>query len=436
MDVSEIIDLLNELEDVDTAPQTPLSAESVDVSLISLGFDSLDIMNAVAKIARRHSIRVDYQQVVDSRNLTELTTYINTLLPASQEKDRSVSELARAEQDGRGHPTVAVLAGVGSWLPPTVVSNADLASRLGVTDEWIQKRTGIRQRHVCLPGMSTSDLAVEAGRRALESAGVDKIDLVLVATSTPDHPIPATAPAVATRLGQTGAAAFDVNAVCAGFIYALATGAAMISSGLAATALVIGVDVYSSIVRPDDIDTAPLFGDGAGAVVLRAGHIGEPGVLTEFDLGSDGNHANLIMIPGGGSRQRSGNTPAAANDMYFTMQGRAVFSAAVEHMATSSRAVLNRLGRRPAEVDKIVGHQANIRILRAVAKELGLPEDRAVINIDRVANTSAASIPLALSDALEDGNIRAGEMVLLTAFGGGLAWGSTALVWPTIRHVP
>jgi 3-oxoacyl-[acyl-carrier-protein] synthase-3 len=206
----------------------------------------------------------------------------------------------------------------------------------------------------------------------------------------------------------------------------------MITAGMAERALVIGADAYSSIVRPDDPTTTPLFGDGAGAVVLRSGDATEPGALNIFDLGSDGDAADLITVPGGGSQQRSAGRPADPADMYFTMQGRLVFSAAIRHMAASSRTVLARLGRTPADVGHLIGHQANARILLAVARDLELPEDRVVLNIDRVANTSAASIPLAMCDAVTDGTLQAGELVLLTAFGGGLAWGSTALRWPSV----
>lgn len=326
----------------------------------------------------------------------------------------------------------AVLAGLGGWLPPTTITNAELEARLGITDEWIYSRTGIRERHVVTPGTSTADIAVEAGTRALASAGVRTVDAVLVATTTPDHPMPATAPAVAAGLGQGTVAAFDLNAVCAGFVYGLAAGSALIRGELADRVLVIGADVFSSVVRSDDRVITPLFGDGAGAVVLRAGHPDEPGALTAFDLGSDGELAQLIMVPGGGSRQRSGGLPPAPDEMYFTMDGKRVFAAAVRHMSRSSRTVLDRLGRRTDEVDHVVGHQANARILRAVADQLDVPADRLVMNIERVGNTSAASIPLALCDAVADETVRPGHFILLTAFGGGLAWGSTALAWPAV----
>jgi 3-oxoacyl-[acyl-carrier-protein] synthase-3 len=329
----------------------------------------------------------------------------------------------------------AVLAGLGGYTPPAVVTNEELAARLGVTDDWIESRTGIRQRHFVADGVATSDLAVEAGLRALKSAGESTVDTVVLATTTPDHPMPATAPAVAARLGLTGVAAYDLNAVCAGFVYALANAAMQIRSGLAERVLVIGADVYSSIVPLDDPVIGPLFGDGAGAVVLRAGEPGEPGSLAAFDLGSDGELAELIMIPGGGSRQRAGGRAADPSAMYFTMQGKRVFTAAVTRMTQSSRVVLAKLGRDTSEVDRIVGHQANARILRAIARQLDVPEDRLVMNIDRVGNTSAASIPLALTDAVREGTLTPGHFTLLTAFGGGLAWGSTALTWPYLETI-
>ncbi|WP_030263249.1 beta-ketoacyl-ACP synthase III [Streptomyces violens] len=337
-----------------------------------------------------------------------------------------------------GTQRAAVLCGLGGALPATAVPNSALAAELDTTDEWIRTRTGIRQRFVIAPGEATSDLAVAAGRRVLESArkaaGADTeetaVDLVVLATSTPDHPCPATAPAVARRLGLTGVAAFDIGAVCTGFVYALATAASMITAGTARRALVIGADTFSTILDPADRTTRAIFGDGAGAVVLRAGDPAEPGALLGFDLGSDGAGEELITVPAGGSRQRSTATPPPERDRYFTMQGRAVFNEAVLSMSKSAETLLARIGWRGADLDRVVAHQANVRILRAVADQLGLPEDRLVINLDRVGNTVAGSIPLALADAAADGTLRPGDKVLLTGFGGGLTWGSAALRWP------
>ncbi|GGZ01606.1 beta-ketoacyl-ACP synthase III [Streptomyces olivaceoviridis] len=324
--------------------------------------------------------------------------------------------------------TTAVLAGLGTCVPPKVVTNDDLSLVLDTSDEWIVRRTGIRRRHVIEPGSSTSVLAAEAGRRALKSAQCDEADAVVLATSTPDMPCPATAPEVADALGLAGVPAFDVGAVCAGFVYALATGAGLISTGIAERVLVIGADTFSTILDPTDRTTRAIFGDGAGAVLLRQGEPGEPGALGPFDLGSDGSLSQLITVPAGGSRQRASGVPAAERDHYFTMQGKPVFKQAVTRMTESSRSVLARAGWTADDVDRVVAHQANARILAALADSLGLPPHKIASNIDRVGNTVAASIPLALADA----DLRTGEKVLLTAFGGGLSWGSTVLHWPDV----
>ena len=330
----------------------------------------------------------------------------------------------------------AVLCGLGGYVPPTAVTNAMLAEHLDTTDEWIRTRTGIGRRFVAGPGVSTSDLAVEAGRRALTSAGVSEVDGVVLATSTPDHPCPATAPEVASRLGLGDVAAFDIGAVCTGFVYALATAAGMIAAGISRSALVIGADTFSTILNPTDRTTRAIFGDGAGAVVLRAGTADEPGALLGFDLGSDGTLAELITVPAGGSEQRSIGVPAAEDDHYFTMQGKAVFRNAVERMSKSSATLLAQVGWRADQVDRLIAHQANVRILNAVADDLGLAEHQTVVNLDKVGNTVAASIPLALVDALTTGNLQAGQRVVLTAFGGGLTWGSSALRWPELSVEP
>lgn len=326
----------------------------------------------------------------------------------------------------------AIVAGLGSWLPPRVVANDELTRRLDTTDEWIRSRIGVVTRHVVDPGTATSDLAVAAARRALRSAGVPGAGAVLLATTTPDRPCPATAPEIASRLGLGAVPAFDLAAVCTGFVYGLAVGAGLIASELVESLLVIGADTYSTILDPDDRTTSVIFGDGAGAVLLRAGDPEEPGALGPFDLGSHGELADLITVPGGGSRQRSARTPADPGDQYFKMEGRAVFSNAVARMTASSQAALKRAGMRPSDVDRVVAHQANSRILEAVAAELGVDRGRFVSNIARVGNTSAASIPLALDHGVREGELRAGHRVLMTAFGGGLTWGSTSLRWPEI----
>ncbi|MFG2121794.1 beta-ketoacyl-ACP synthase III [Streptomyces sp. NPDC048710] len=326
----------------------------------------------------------------------------------------------------------AVIAGVGGYVPPRVVTNEELAQRLDTSDSWIRTRTGIARRHVVEAGTTTSDLAVEAGLRALKNAGADGADLVIVATTTPDRPCPATAPTVAARMGLTDVPAYDVAAVCSGFLYALQAGAASVTSGFAERVLVVGAESFSTILDPTDRTTSVIFGDGAGAVLLRAGTPEEPGAVLDMHLGSDGSMADLITVRGGGAEERSRGAEPRPEDRYFRMDGKAVFFAAVRRMAQSSRTVLARTGWEVADVDRLVGHQANTRIIHAVAEQLGLPPERAVLNIDRVGNTSAASIPLALADGLADGTLTAGHRVLLTAFGGGATWGSATLTWPAL----
>ncbi|WP_322985477.1 beta-ketoacyl-ACP synthase III [Streptomyces sp. S584] len=329
----------------------------------------------------------------------------------------------------------AVLAGLGTYVPRRVVTNEDLARAMDTSDEWIRSRTGIAQRHWAQPDTATGDLAVEAGGRALKSAGTHDVDLVVVATTTPDHPCPATAPHVAHRLGLGPVAAYDIAAVCSGFVYAMASAAGAIAAGIADRVLVIGAETYSRILNPEDRATSVIFADGAGAVVLRAGEPSEPGALLAHDLGSDGSLKDLIIVPAGGSRQPTGAVTASGTrpaETYFHMEGKPVFRHAVTRMAASSQTLLDRVGWTPKSVDWFVGHQANVRILHAVADQLGLARDRTVVNLDRVGNTSAASIPLALGDAASRGLLTPGDRILMSAFGGGLTWGSTALVWPEI----
>ncbi|MFC5290121.1 beta-ketoacyl-ACP synthase III [Actinokineospora guangxiensis] len=329
---------------------------------------------------------------------------------------------------------VAVLCGVGSYLPPTAVSNDDLSQRLDTTDEWILTRTGIANRFFASRGTATSDLAVSAAERALKCAEVDGVDAVVLATTTPDRPCPATAPVVAAKLGLSGVAAFDVGAVCTGFLYALSAAAGLIATETAERVLVIGADTYSTIVDPSNRSDAVIFGDGAGAVVLRAGTPGEPGAVGPFDLGSDGDHRDLITIRAGGSEQRLSGAEPRPEDHYFSMSGKKVFQQAIVQMAGSVRGLLRRAGLEIGQVDRMVGHQANQRILTRLADVLGLPEDRNIGNIREVGNTAGASIPIALDDGHRRGLLSTGDQVLLTAFGGGLTWGSALLTWPDLHH--
>ncbi|MFR9807180.1 beta-ketoacyl-ACP synthase III [Pseudonocardia sp. RS010] len=328
------------------------------------------------------------------------------------------------------HDRAPRLTGLGHALPPRVVTNDDLAATLDTSDEWIRTRSGIGTRRHVDPGTATSDLAAEAGARALKSdlqtGGSGEVDLVVLATTTPDRTCPATAPLVAHRLGLGTVPAFDVNAVCSGFLYGLSTASAMIVSGAAESVLLVAADTFSTIVDPADRRTAFLFGDGAGAVVLRAPGGTHGPAVHDVVLGSDGGQEDLIITPGGGSRD-----PGSA-DRWFTMQGQAVYRQAVDRMTRSSQEVLERTGWAVEEIDGFVGHQANRRILDAVARRLGVPADRVVANLDRVGNTAAASIPLALSDAHERGVLRPGGKLVLTAFGGGATWGAATLTWPDL----
>ncbi|KXK60745.1 3-oxoacyl-ACP synthase [Micromonospora rosaria] len=334
------------------------------------------------------------------------------------------------------HTRTAVIAGLGAYVPERVVKNDEVAAQLGVTTDWIRDRTGIEQRFLLEPGGATSDLAVEAGRRALDSCGNPAIDFLILATCTPDHPFPATAPAVAARLGLKGIAAFDLNAACSGFVYALSVGAAMLASGAYGTGLVIGADAVSTIIDQSDQITAPLFGDGGGAVVIRAGRPDEQGSLTAHLLGSDGDLLDIMKTPAGGSRQRGVGIAVDAENSYFTMAGRSVYKHAINRMSLASTRVLEQMGWTVDDVDWLVAHQANRRILTATAETIGIAPERAVINVDRVANTSAASIPLAFADAVEAGAFTPGDRVLLAAFGGGATWGAAALTWPDLGPTP
>ena len=321
----------------------------------------------------------------------------------------------------------AVLDGIGVAVPRQVVTNDHFAARLDTTDEWIRSRTGIVERRIAEPHVATSDLAFEAAQAALKSAPGDEIGALIVATTTPDHPLPGVAPLVAARLGLDPIPAYDIQAVCSGFIYGLSSAAGLIATGVADRVMVIGADVMSRVVDQDDRATAVLFGDGAGAVTVRAGHPDELGAIGPFDLGSDGEQARLLFIAAGGTR-----TPVdAATDTgqrFLKMDGRQVYRHAVRRMTESSQRLLQRAGLEIGDVDRFVAHQANLRILMAVADRLGIPDERRVSNVDRYGNTSAASIPLALADA----GLRPGERVLLTAFGSGFTWGSTLMTWPDL----
>lgn len=310
------------------------------------------------------------------------------------------------------------IVGTGSYLPPNLVTNDALARRVDTSDEWIVTRTGIRQRYIANPDQTASDLAVEASAAALAAAGVDAgaLDLIIVATSTPDFVFPSTACLVQARLGAKGCAAFDIQAVCSGFVYALALADSLVRAGQARSALVIGSEVFSRILDWNDRSTCVLFGDGAGAVVLRADS--RPGVLGSV-LHADGSQAGILSTPGNVSGGSVIGVP------FLRMDGPAVFKLAVKVLDEVARETVTRCGLALTDIDWLIPHQANLRILEATAKRLKIPRERLVVTVDRHANTSAASVPLALDLAVRDGRIRAGQRVLMQGVGGGFTWGAT-----------
>ncbi|NLE81525.1 MAG: ketoacyl-ACP synthase III [Rhodococcus sp.] len=316
------------------------------------------------------------------------------------------------------------VTGVGSCLPRTVETNEDLAQQIDTSDEWIRSRTGIGQRWIAAEDESTSTMATRAARRALESAALDRVDLIVVATSTPDRSVPATAPLVGEALGMSGVAAFDLNAVCTGFVYALSVANAMLATSSGDIALVIGADTFSSILDPKDRSTRAIFGDGAGAVVITRSDMDD---ASDFELGSDGGGYDLITRPASGSAIKRDEQHALPP--YFTMAGKSVFMQAVARMTESCTALLDRARLSVDDVDAFVAHQANARILGAVVDQLGIRPEKSIQNIDRVGNTVAASIPIALAEAHAKSQFQYGDRLLLTAFGGGLTWGACLAHW-------
>lgn len=313
--------------------------------------------------------------------------------------------------------TRAKIIGTGSYLPHTVLTNADLEKRIETSSEWIVERTGIRERHIAAEGELTSDLALKAAEKAIEAAAIEpaEIDLIIVATTTPDRIFPGTACIVQAKLGlENRCPAMDVQAVCSGFVYGVATANAFIRSGQVRTALVIGAETLSRITDWNDRSNCILWGDGAGAVILRAAD--EPGIISTH-LHADGRYQDLLFVDGGVSLKKEG-------EFYMRMSGNAVFKMAVNTLDAIVDETLEANGLNTADIDWLVPHQANVRIIQATGKKLGLPSERVVVTVDRHGNTSAASIPLALDTAVRDGRIKKGELVLMEAFGGGFTWGS------------
>ena len=317
------------------------------------------------------------------------------------------------------------ITGTGSYLPPDRLTNADLAKRLAVTgvetsDEWIFERTGIQARHFAAPEVMCSDLAFEAANNALQAAGLQPgdIDLIIVATSTPDMVFPSSACILQNKLGIAGCPAFDIQAVCSGFVYALSVADAMIKTGSASKALVIGAEVFSRILDFSDRTTCVLFGDGAGAVVLEASET--PGILAS-DLHADGKHVGILCVPGNVSGGK------VIGDALLKMDGQAVFKLAVGVLESAARTVLNKANLTDADIDWLIPHQANIRIMQSTAKKLKLPLEKLIVTVDQHGNTSAASIPLALDVSVRSGKIKKGDTLMLEGVGGGFTWGAVLL---------
>lgn len=313
----------------------------------------------------------------------------------------------------------SVIRGSGSALPQRCVTNAELAAQVDTSDEWIVERTGIRQRYIAGEGETTATLAIEAARKALDAAGFDAADigLIVLATATPDNTFPATATKVQHALGAHGCIAFDVQAVCSGFLYALTTADSLLRTGAAKKALVIGAETFSRILDWEDRTTCVLFGDGAGAVVLEAveGTADGPGIIAS-KLHADGAQHDLLYVDGGPSTTQTVG--------HLRMKGREVFRHAVVNLADVLKEVLEDAGVSAGEIDWVVPHQANARILDATARKLGLPMDKVIVTVDRHANTSAASVPLAFDAAVQDGRIKSGDLVMFEAMGGGFTWGA------------
>ena len=322
----------------------------------------------------------------------------------------------------------AKLVGTGMAVPERVMTNADFESIVETTDEWIVSRTGIRERRICAEGENTADLAAGAGKSALADAGVDPldVDVIVLSTATPDHLLPATACEAQARIGADRAAAFDVSAACAGWVYGLVLADGLLRSGGPRTVLVIGAEKMSSIIDWTDRSTCVLFGDGAGAAVLVGADGGESGILASH-MQTDGRLAELLWRPAGGAAVPSTDETRAERLELVKQEGREVFKHAVTQMDRSSRIALERAGLTMDDVDLLIPHQANIRIIEGVEKKLGIGKDRAYVNIDRFGNTSSASIPIALAEVRRDGRAGPGDVMLVTAFGGGLAWGSMVI---------
>jgi len=320
------------------------------------------------------------------------------------------------------------VAGTGSYLPERVLTNAELEKMVDTSDEWIRTRTGIRERRLAAEGEATSDMGAKAAQRALSDAGISAgdIDLIIVATVTPDMLFPSTACLIQAKIGAKNAMCFDLEAACSGFLYSMETARALCAAGTCNTALIIGADKMSGIVDWEDRATCILFGDGAGAFVLRVGDAEGAGILSAV-LGADGTMSDLLTVPGGGSRHPASHETVDDRMHFVKMEGNVVFKQAVRGMSDTAAEALSRSGLSGADVAWVVPHQANMRIIRAVAERMGVSLDKVCVNMEYVGNTTAASVPLAFHDAVRDGRIKKGDIIVFTVFGAGLSWGAAVM---------
>src|SRR5688572_4077368 len=326
-------------------------------------------------------------------------------------------------------PRGATIAGTGSYLPERVLSNADLEKMVETSDEWIVTRTGIRERRMIESGVENSDMATEAARKALDAAGVDvhDVDHIFVATVTPDRILPSMACTVQRKLDASHAAALDINAACSGFLYGLQIGLALVESGASNTVLLIGAETLTRIVDFEDRNTCVLFGDGAGAAVLRPCDAGV-GVLS-VKLGADGGQGDMLTVPAGGSHKPATHETVAAREHFIRMRGNELFKFAVRAMESISREALAEAGRDASELKALIPHQANQRIIDATAERLGIAGEKVFMNIERYGNTSAASVPILLDEVVREGKVAEGDLIELVAFGGGVTWGAGVMTW-------
>ena len=322
------------------------------------------------------------------------------------------------------------IAGTGSYVPERILTNDELAKFVDTSDEWITSRTGIKERRIAADDEFTSDMATKAAERALEQAGMaaEDVELIIVATITPDTPTPATACYVQAKLGSYSAVAFDISAACSGFLYAMKIAKRLISDGAYSNAVIIGAEKLSSVTNWEDRNTCVLFGDGAGAAVLRRSNDGEGRILAT-EMGTDGRHTSLLEIKGGGSACPITAANAESNLQTLSMQGREVFKLAVNAMRTAAETVIERAGLNPDDIKLIVPHQANLRIIDAIADRLSVPNEKVYINLDKYGNTSAAAVAIALDEAHREGRFERGDNIILVVFGAGLTWAATAIEW-------